>query len=45
MVFVALKNGEHNGIGYFADSGLRNDGRIDRFPLSEVPDRVLAAVA
>ena len=38
-------NGEHNGIGYFADSGLRNEGRIDRFPLSEVPDRVLAAVA
>jgi hypothetical protein len=45
VVFVALKNGEHNGIGYFADSGLSNDGRIDRFPLSEVPDRVLAAVA
>ena len=45
VVFVALKNGEHNGIGYFADSGLENDGRTVRFPLSEVPDRVLAAVA
>lgn len=45
VVFVALKNGEHNGTGYFADSGLENDGRIDRFPLSDVPERVLAAIA
>jgi Type I phosphodiesterase / nucleotide pyrophosphatase len=45
VAFVALKNGEHNGIGYFADSGLDNDGQVARFPLTEVPDRVLAAVA
>lgn len=45
VAFVALKNGEHNGIGYFADSGLDNDGQTGRFPLTEVPDRVLAAVA
>jgi hypothetical protein len=45
VVFVALKNGAHNGIGYFADSGLENEGSIDRFPLSDLPERVLAAVA
>lgn len=43
VVFVALKNGHHNGTGYFSDSGM-SVGAGDRvFPLSEIPDRVVEA--
>ena len=41
--FVALKNGEHNGVGYFVDTGNRAPDR-QRFPLAELPERVLAAL-
>lgn len=41
--FVAIKNGRHNGIGYFSDSGQASKGGTAFFPLSEIPDRILQA--
>lgn len=41
LAFVAIKNGGHNGIGYFADSGARLTPE-DRFPLKELPKRIEA---
>jgi hypothetical protein len=43
VVFVALKNGEHNGIGYFADSGAPPVAPGTRFPLTELFARVCEA--
>lgn len=43
VAFVALKNGEHSGVGYFSDTGLPPFPRGTRFPLSEVFSRVLDA--
>lgn len=45
VAFVAIKNGEHDGIGYFADSGNLVVGCEGRFPLADIPDRVRAALA
>jgi hypothetical protein len=43
VAFVALKNGEHNGVGYFIDTGLmRTETRS--FRLAELPARVYAAL-
>jgi hypothetical protein len=39
VAFVAIKNGCHNGIGYFADSGERL-GKVDGFPLTGLPTRI-----
>jgi hypothetical protein len=44
VVFVAIKNGQHNGIGYFADSGIEDCPRGARFALKDMPDKVIAAV-
>ncbi|QCI79222.1 hypothetical protein E6W36_05615 [Hankyongella ginsenosidimutans] len=44
VAFVAIKNGEHNGIGYFTDSGARLDPVADQFPLSKLPERIRAAL-
>lgn len=41
--FVAIKNGRHNGVGYFADSGTAEAGA--GFPLTQIPDRVAEALA
>jgi hypothetical protein len=43
VAFVAIKNGRHNGIGYFADSGAYVGTLPSQFPLQEMPDRILAA--
>jgi hypothetical protein len=43
VAFVALKNGEHNGIGYFLDTGADGPGPAT-FPLTEVPSRIFAAL-
>jgi hypothetical protein len=43
VVFVAVKNGQHNGIGYFADSGCMK-GNDATFPLSDMPNRVCHAL-
>lgn len=41
LAFVAIKNGGHNGIGYFADSGAHLD-ISDRFALKDLPARICA---
>jgi hypothetical protein len=43
VAFVAIKNGQHNGIGYFADSHTEAGQYRESFPLSQIPDRILAA--
>jgi hypothetical protein len=43
VAFVALKNGEHNGIGYFVDSGAAPAASGTRFPLSGLFSRVCEA--
>lgn len=42
VAFVAVKNGQHNGIGYFIDTGLTPDA-VSRFPLTELPERIADA--
>jgi hypothetical protein len=44
VVFVALKNGEHNGIGYFVDTGAPPIAPGTRFPLAELFGRVCDAL-
>jgi len=44
VTFVALKNGEHNGTGYFIDTGARVAESEMRFQLSELPGRIAAAL-
>jgi hypothetical protein len=44
VVFVALKNGEHNGIGYFADTGAPPVTPGTQFPLTELFARICEAL-
>ena len=46
VAFVALKNGEHNGIGYFVDSGqsLQRGSDAAAFALAQIPDRIFEAL-
>lgn len=43
VAFVAIKNGEHDGGGYFSDNG-RVSAKHNRFPLAAIPDRIRAAL-
>jgi hypothetical protein len=43
VAFVALKNGEHSGVGYFIDTGESRPGETMHFPLSELPERIMDA--
>lgn len=43
VAFVALKNGEHNGIGYFLDSETRFRGADSTIELMSIPDRIFDA--
>jgi hypothetical protein len=44
VAFVALKNGEHNGVGYFLDTAASHDVlQPQEFPLSELQARVMGA--
>ncbi|TCD04319.1 hypothetical protein EYB45_08770 [Erythrobacteraceae bacterium CFH 75059] len=43
VAFVAIKNGEHDGVGYFTDSG-QAAAKGRRFPLAEIPNRIRAAL-
>jgi hypothetical protein len=43
VVFVAIKNGEHNGIGYFVDSGVTTAEA--EFPLHDLPNRIVSALS
>ncbi len=40
VVFVAIKNGEHNGIGYFLDTGATDSLTGTSFPLTGIPTRI-----
>lgn len=42
VAFVAIKNGEHNGIGYFVDTGMAA-AEAESFPLTDLPRRIAAA--
>jgi hypothetical protein len=44
VVFVALKNGEHSGTGYFLDTGAAKGSVPAEFPLADVPRRVMEAL-
>lgn len=45
VAFVALKNGQHNGIGYFVDTGAPKGTHPTQFPLAELPQKIKAAFA
>lgn len=42
--FVAIKNGQHNGIGYFLDTGIEQNGVDPEFPLAGIYSRVNEAL-
>jgi hypothetical protein len=44
VAFVAIKNGQHNGVGYFIDSGSRPENVETPFPLKDLPEKVCAAL-
>ncbi|HEY0117080.1 MAG TPA: hypothetical protein VGB54_15315 [Allosphingosinicella sp.] len=44
VAFVAVKNGGHNGTGYFIDTGISAAQAGARFPLKTLPDRIAAAL-
>lgn len=44
VVFVAIKNGRHNGIGYFLDTGARSAREAEPIPLAELWSRMVAAL-
>jgi hypothetical protein len=44
VVFVALKNGEHNGVGYFLDTGAPPVVPGTRFPLTQLFARICEAM-
>lgn len=44
VAFVALKNGEHSGTGYFLDTGAEKGSVPTEFPLTEIPRRIMQAL-
>lgn len=41
VAFVAIKNGQHNGIGYFLDTGeFQADGTKRSFPITQIPEHI-----
>ena len=42
-VFVAIKNGRHNGIGYFLDTGARSAPDAEPIPLTDLWRRMVSA--
>ena len=42
--FVALKNGEHDGVGYFLDTGYPRQALPAEFPLKQMPERIMNAL-
>jgi hypothetical protein len=46
VAFVAIKNGQHNGVGYLIDTGLRRaEADLVPMPLAALPDYIKRAVA
>ena len=44
VAFVAIKNGEHNGVGYFVDTGSSGAAPGSSFPLAQLPLKVCEAL-
>lgn len=44
VAFVAIKNGQHDGVGYFLDTGQKDLSPETSFPLRELPAKIRAAV-
>jgi hypothetical protein len=44
VAFVAIKNGQHNGTGYFIDTGAAQADAPERFPLAHLPALVCEAL-
>jgi hypothetical protein len=44
VAFVALKNGEHDGVGYFLDTGRRLNPADRPIPLATIPELIMDAV-
>lgn len=44
VAFVAIKNGKHNGVGYFIDTGISRNAVEASFPLARLPEKVCAAL-
>lgn len=42
VAFVAIKNGQHNGIGYFIDTGAEIGIGNSQFPITEIFDKTIA---
>jgi len=42
VVFVAIKNAHHDGVGYFADSGASPKDANESFPVWKIRDEILA---
>lgn len=42
VVFVAIKNGRHNGIGYFLDTGARAAPQDEPIPLAHLWQRMVS---
>jgi hypothetical protein len=43
VVFVAIKNGRHNGIGYFLDTQGRSARDAEPIPLDQLWQRMVSA--
>jgi hypothetical protein len=44
VVFVAIKNGEHNGVGYLIDTGARRGQAASPMPLANLPALICEAL-
>jgi hypothetical protein len=44
VAFISLKNGQHNNVGYFSDSGNTVADTPGGFPLRDMPQRIFAAL-
>jgi hypothetical protein len=44
VAFVAIKNGQHDGVGYFSDTGNSKFDEGFSFPLKNLPDRMIEAL-
>lgn len=45
VAFVAIKNGQHNGIGYFVDTGVVKGTHPPEFQLAELPQKIKTALS
>jgi hypothetical protein len=45
VIFVAIKNGEHDGLGYVLDTGARLHVEGESYPLKELPSRIKQALS